>query len=82
MSIKVYENEAWRDTNTNKIYENGAWRDVQFMRTYENGAWVDKLAMEKILDLSSNTWDIIKPKSSTVSGVANIKPTNSPIGLN
>jgi hypothetical protein len=43
MSIKVYENGAWRDANTHKIYENGAWRDAQFMKVYENGAWVDKL---------------------------------------
>lgn len=57
MSVKIYENGAWRDSNTNRIYENGAWRDAQYMRAYENGAWVDKLVTigpEVLFDKNAN----------------------------
>lgn len=39
MSVKVYENGAWRDINSAKVYENGAWRDINSAKVYENGAW-------------------------------------------
>ncbi|BCN32059.1 hypothetical protein [Anaeromicropila herbilytica] len=53
MSIKIYENGAWRDTNTHKIYENGAWRDAKYMKVYENGTWVDKMTAPSIIPIGN-----------------------------
>lgn len=43
MSVKVYENGAFRDVDYLRRYENGAWRDCEAAYRYDNstGAWIE-----------------------------------------
>ena len=41
MSVKVYENGAWRDASFVRRFNGSSWVDVGYGKRYENANWID-----------------------------------------